>query len=123
MHGAYEPSQARGDLTTAAGTVRSDDQLPPAHITKGRPLSDAPKDVQLIHAGLCTVVDAFGPVPIFGHTVDGNQNGHTAVAEQLALFKKHLQPPALTLFSDRGTFSVPHLLRLHAEGFHAVAAG
>jgi transposase len=122
LHGAYEPSQARGDLTTAEGQVRSDDQLPPAHITKGRPLSDAPKDVHLLHAGLCTVVDPFGPVPIFGHTVDGNQNGHTAVAEQLALFKKHLQPPELTLFSDRGTFSVGHLLRLHADGFHAVAA-
>lgn len=122
MYGAYEQSQARGDLNTVAGPVRSDDQLPPAHITKGRSLSDAPQDVQLIHAGLCTVVDQFGPVPIFGHTVDGNQNGHTAVAEQLALFKKPLQPPALTLFSDRGTCSVGHLLRLHADGFHAVAA-
>jgi transposase len=122
LHGDYEQSQARGDLTTATGQVRSDDQLPPAHITKGRPLSDAPKDVQLIHVGLCTVVDPFGPVPIFGHTVGGNQNGHTAVAEQLALLRKHLQPPELTLFSDRGTFSVGHLLRLHAEGFAAVAA-
>lgn len=122
LHGAYESSEARGDLTTPAGQVRSDDQLPPAHITKGRPLSDAPADVQLIHAGLCTVVDPFGPVPIFGHTVDGNQNGHTAVAEQLALLQKHLQPPELTLFSDRGTFSVGHLLRLHREGFHAVTA-
>ena len=43
-------------------------------------MSDAPKDVQMIHAGLCTVVDEFGALPIFGHTVDGNQNGHTAVA-------------------------------------------
>jgi transposase len=122
LHGAYETSEARGDAKTAEGQVRSDGQLPPAHITQGRPLSDAPQDVQLIHAGLCTVVDQFGPLPIFGHTVDGNQNGHTAVAEQLALFRKHLQPPELTLFSDRGTFSVGHLLRLHADGFHAVAA-
>lgn len=122
LHGAYEGSQSRGDLPTTQGQVRSDDQLPPAHITHGRPVSDAPNDVQLIHAGLCTVVDPFGPLPLFGHTVDGNQNGHTAVAEQLALLHKHLQPPELTLFSDRGTFSVGHLLRLHAEGFHAVAA-
>jgi transposase len=122
LHGAYASSEARGDLITATGQVRSDDQLPPAHITQGRPLSDAPQDVQLVHAGLCTVVDQFGPVPIFGHTVDGNQNGHTAVAEQLALFRKHLRPTELTLFSDRGTFSVGHLLRLHQEGFHAVAA-
>lgn len=122
FHGAYEQSQDRGALTTPDGSVRSDSQLPPAHITKGRPMSDAPQDVQLLHAGLCTVVDSFGPMPIFGHTVAGNHNGHTAVAEQLALFHKHLQPPELTLFSDRGTFSVSHLLRLHAEGFHAVAA-
>jgi len=122
LHGAYEASQAREGAATAEDPVRSDGQLPPAHITKGRPLSDAPQDVQLIHAGLCTAVDRFGPLPFFGHTVDGNQNGHTAVAEQLALFKKHLRPPELTLFSDRGTFSVGHLLRLHADGFHAVAA-
>jgi transposase len=122
LHGAYEASTARGDLTTVEGQVRSDEQLPPAHITKGRPLSDAPQDVHLIHAGLCTAVDRFGPLPFFGHTIAGNQNGHTAVAEQLALLKKHLRPPALTLFSDRGTFSVGHLLRLHEDGFHAVAA-
>src|SRR5262245_62565113 len=57
LHGAYEASQAREGATAAGGPVRSDDQLPPAHITKGRPLSDAPPDVRLIHAGLCTVVD------------------------------------------------------------------
>jgi Domain of unknown function (DUF4277) len=52
LHGAYEASQAREGATTAGGPVRSDDQLPPAHITKGRPLSDAPQDVRLVHAGL-----------------------------------------------------------------------
>jgi transposase len=85
-------------------------------------MSDAPKDVQLIHAGLCTVVDELGALPIFGHTVAGNQNGHTAIAEQLALVKKHLRPPALTMISDRGTFSVGHLLRLSDAGYHAIAA-
>jgi hypothetical protein len=110
-HGAYEASQAREGAKTAAGPVRSDGQLPPAHITKGRPLSDAPPDVPLIHAGLCTVVDRCGPRPLLGHTVGGNQNGHTAVAEQLALFPKHLRPPELTLFSDRGTFAVGHRAR------------
>jgi transposase len=122
LHGAYEASQAREGATAAGGPARGDDQLPPAHITKGRPLSDAPQDVRLVHAGLCTVVDRLGPLPLFGHTVGGNQNGHTAVAEQLALLQKHLRPPELTLFSDRGTFSVGHLARLHADGFHAVAA-
>jgi hypothetical protein len=122
LHGAYESSEARGELTTAEGHVRSNDQLPPAHITHGRPLSDVPKDAQLIHAGLCTVVDEFGPLPIFGHTVDGNRNGHTAVAEQMALWKKHLRAPELTMFSDRGTFSVGYLLALQAEGYAACAA-
>lgn len=122
FHGAYEASQARGALQTDAGEVRSDGRLAAAHITAGRPMSDAPKDVRLIHAGLCTIVDAWGPLPIFGHTVSGNDNGHTAVAEQLALLRKHLRPPELTMISDRGTFSVGHLLRLKDAGYHAIAA-
>lgn len=121
LHGAYEESESRGDLQ-AGEIVRSDDDLAPAHITQGRPMSDAPKDVQLIHAGLCTVVDEFGALPIFGHTVAGNKNGHTAIAEQLALLKKHLRPTELTMISDRGTFSVGHLLRLADSGYHAIAA-
>lgn len=121
LHGAYAESEPRGDFQEGE-TTRSDEALPPAHITQGRPMSDAPRDVQLIHAGLCTVVDELGALPIFGHTVAGNQNGHTAVAEQLALLKKHLQPPELTLISDRGTFSAGHLLRLSDSGYHAIAA-
>ena len=85
-------------------------------------MSDTPNDVQLIHAGLCTVVDEWGPLPIFGHTVSGNDNGHTAVAEQLALLQKHLRPTELTMISDRGTFSVGHLLRLEDAGYHAIVA-
>lgn len=122
FHGAYESSEMRGPLQTEAGEVRSDSRLPPAHITTGRPMSDAPNDVQLVHAGLCTLVDEWGPLPIFGHTVSGNDNGHTAVAEQLALLQKHLRPPELTMISDRGTFSVGHLLRLKDAGFHAIVA-
>jgi len=122
LHGAYESSEARGPLQTDAGEVRSDGRLPAAHITTGRPMSNAPNDVQLIHAGLCTVVDEWGPLPIFGHTVSGNDNGHTAVAEQLALLRKHLRPPGLTMISDRGTFSVGHLLRLQDAGYHAIVA-
>ncbi len=121
LHGAYEESEARGDLQEGEH-VRSDDDLAPAHITQGRPMSDAPKDVRMIHAGLCTVVDEWGALPIFGHTLAGNQNGHTAISEQLALLKKHLHPPELTMISDRGTFSVGHLLRLADCGFHAIAA-
>jgi hypothetical protein len=121
LHGAYEDSEPRPELQ-AGEAVRSNDQLPPAHITQGRPMSDAPKDVQMIHAGLCTVVDQWGALPIFGHTVDGNRNGHTAAAEQLALIQKHLKPAELTFISDRGTFSAGHLLRLSQSGFAAIAA-
>lgn len=121
LHGAYESSESRGELCVG-NRVRSDDTLPPAHITQGRPMSDAPKDVQLTHAGLCTLVDELGPLPIFGHTVGGNQNGHTAVAEQLALIQKHLKPPTLTMISDRGTFSAGHLLRMQESGYQAIAA-
>jgi len=121
LHGAYEGAQARGDIGTG-DAVRSDDALPPAHIVRGRPMADTPQDVRLIHAGLCTLVDELGPLPIFGHTVGGNQNGHTAVAEQLALIQKHLRPPELTMISDRGTFSAGHLQRLHESGYQAIAA-
>lgn len=76
----------------------------------------------MIHAGLCTHIDQFGPLPLFGHTVDGNQNGRTAVHEQLALITKHLRPTELTMISDRGTFSVGHLLRLSDEGYHAICS-
>lgn len=121
LHGAYEESTPR-EARSEGETVLSDSGLPAAHITTGRPMSDAPKDVQMIHAGLCTVVDEWGALPIFGHTVSGNENGHTAVEQQLALLKKHLRLPELTLISDRGTFSVGHLLRLSDAGYQAIAA-
>jgi len=57
LHGAYEASEPRDALPTEGGEIRSDASLPPAHITVGRPMSDMPNDVQLIHAGLCTIVD------------------------------------------------------------------
>ena len=121
LHGRYEESQSR-EKWQADQPMRSDENLPPAHITQGRPMSDAPSNVQMVHAGLCTIVDQWGPLPIFGHTVGGNENGHTAVAEQLALLRKHLAVPELTMISDRGTFSVGHLLRLKDAGYAAITA-
>ena len=115
FHGAYANAQSRLGVQHD-NRVRSDAELSPAHITKGRGTDDAPDGALMIHAGLNTVVDEFGPLPIFGHTVDGNQNGHTAVAENLALFSKHLKLPTITMISDRGTFSVGHLLRLWEAG-------
>jgi transposase len=126
FEGAYEDAQPREEVVGRRGKqerIRSDGQLPPAHITKGRATDDAPKGSLMIHAGLCTHVDEFGPLPLFGHTVDGNQNGRKAVDEQLALIRKHLKPAYLTMISDRGTFSVGHLLRLRAAGpYYAICS-
>ncbi len=121
FHGAYEDSQPRDELP-ADETIPSDDELPAAHITKGRRLADVAHGGRLVHAGLCTLVDEFGPLPIFGHTVSGNQNGRSAVAEQFALLVKHLQPPELTMISDRGTYSIVHLARMKNEGFDALCS-
>jgi hypothetical protein len=115
FHGAYEGAQPRLGVLDGK-QVRSDGELSPAHIAKGRGTDDAPDGALMIHAGLVTVVDEFGPLPFFGHTVDGNQNGHTAVAENLALMRKHLPLQKITMISDRGTFSVGHLLRLWNAG-------
>lgn len=125
FEGAYDQAQPREEVIDRSGkeeTVRSNDQLAPAHITKGRATDDAPKGSTMIHAGLCTYVDELGPLPLFGHTIDGNQNGRKAIDEQLALLCKHLRPNQLTMISDRGTFSIGHLLRLKAEGFHAICS-
>lgn len=121
FHGAYEESQARDDLPTDA-TIPSDDAMPAAHITKGRRMEDAAHGGRMVHVGICTHVDALGPLPIFGHTVGGNQNGHSAVGEQFALIQKHLKPPELTMISDRGTYSIVHLARLKNEGFDAICS-
>jgi transposase len=121
FHGAYEDAEPRQGVVDGE-TIRSDDSLAPAHITKGRATDDAPQGSMMIHAGLCTYVDEWGPLPLFGHTVDGNQNGRTAIAEQYALIRKHLRPPELTMMSDRGTCSVGHLARLEAEGYHAICS-
>jgi transposase len=141
--GAYEGAQAREGVLDRSGhedpqpprpgnqggkdespreTIRSDNELPAAHITKGRATDDAPKGSLMVHAGVCTVVDEFGPLPFFGHTVDGNQNGRTAVDEQLALIRKHLKFKRMTMFSDRGTYSAGHLLRLRVEDSYAVCS-
>jgi len=125
FEGAYEEAQPREGVIDRSGReeiTRSDDQLAAAHITKGRATDDAPKGSTMIHAGLATYVDELGPLPFFGHTIDGNQNGRKAIDEHLALLCKHVRPNQLTMISDRGTYSAGHLLRLKAEGFHAICS-
>ena len=118
--GAYATAEARDD--TAEGKTLIDDALNPAHITKGRGTDDAPKGTRMIHAGLVTFIDELGPLPFFGHTIDGNQNGRTGIRQQLALIEKTLKIPTFTMLSDRGTFSVAHLLRLHDAKSHAICS-
>ena len=125
FEGAYANAEARDEVVThetGEERIHSDDTLAPAHITKGRATDDAPKGSRMVHVGLATHVDEYGPLPIFGHTIDGNQNGRKAVGEHLALIRKHLKLRELTMISDRGTFSVGHLLRLKADGFHAICS-
>ena len=118
--GAYAAAEARED--TGEGETLIDDALNPAHITKGRGTDDAPKGTRMIHAGLVTFVDELGPLPFFGHTIDGNQNGRTGIRQQLALIEKTLKIPTFTMLSDRGTFSVAHLLRLKDAKSYAICS-
>jgi hypothetical protein len=123
--GEYESAAERPSPINDDGTARSDDQLSPAHITKGRATDDAPLGALMVHVGLATLVDQYGPLPIFGHTIDGNQNGRTGIHEFFCLFCKHLKPPThtkLRWYSDRGTMSVGHLLRLRSAKFHGTCS-
>ena len=121
FHGAYEDSQPREKMPTDA-TIPSDEAMPAAHITKGRRMEDAAHGGRMVHVGLCTHVDEFGPLPIYGHTVGGNQNGRSAVAEQFALIQKHARLTELTMISDRGTYSIVHIARLQRENFDALCS-
>ena len=102
--------------------IRSDGTLEPAHITTGRAMDDVPNGSRMIHVGLGVIVDEYGPMPICGHTIDGNQNGRTAVHEQTELLRKHFPKLKLTMISDRGTYSVGHLQRLKDDGCHAICS-
>ncbi len=103
-------------------SVSSDAELPPAHITKGKPVDDAPTGVKMLHLGVATYVDEFGGVPLFAHVMDGNENGRSGIDEHLGLMVKHLKPKSLLKVSDRGTVSVAHLARIRANGFHAICS-
>jgi hypothetical protein len=60
------------------------------------------------------VVDELGAVPLLGQCLDGNQNGHTAIRQQCDwLYTAGLLRPGALMISDRGTFSVEHVARLH----------
>lgn len=113
--GAYDSSQPRPDHLPLPPTTPCAD-FPPAHLTYGH----GAEDVKLVQIGVCAVVDDLGALPVFGHVLDGNSNGHTAIDQSFTLLSHYLPPPPeFLMVSDRGTFSAGHVARLHRHG-HAV---
>ena len=118
--GAYEGAEARDESPDSDEKI--DQSLPAANITKGKATDDAPRGARMVHAGVTTYIDELGPLPLFGHVISGNQNGRTGIRQQLALITKLLKPTKFTMLSDRGTFSVAHLLRLCDANSHAICS-
>ncbi len=116
LHGEYASSRPR--THPAVDLVRPYADDPPAHITYGH----AADGTKMIHVGLTVACDALGAVPVFGHAIDGNGNGHTAIAEQLDLLHEHWPRRRRLLASDRGTFSARHMARCQREGFDVLCS-
>jgi hypothetical protein len=114
--GDYRTSRPRPVATPWPPPAGGD--IPPAHITHG--YGD---DAKLIQVGLTSVVDELGAVPLLGQCLDGNQNGHTAIRQQCDwLLAEGLLRPGALMISDRGTFSVEHVARLHRHGCHVLCS-
>lgn len=108
FHGAYASSQPRPETTPWTPTAGAA-AVGPAHITHGHG-----DDTKLIQVGLTCVVDELGAVPILSQCLDGNRNGHTAIAQQCQWLRQaNLLRPGTRMISDRGTFSAEHVARLH----------
>jgi transposase len=116
--GAYETSTPRpADLPLPPETSSAD--FAPAHITYGY-ISNRQR---IVHMAVASAGDAFGVVPFFAQPLAGNQNGHTAINETYNLLRSYVPlPPQLLMISDRGTYSLPHLARLHDAGHHVLCS-
>jgi hypothetical protein len=113
--GAYESSRPRPDWPKSL-PFTGDGLLPPAHLCHSYA-----GDRHRLQLGRLAVVDDQGALPVLGHCLDGNRNGHPAVRETFLLAQQHLRLPSDVLFiSDRGTCSVEHLARLHRHGYAAL---
>lgn len=116
--GAYTASQPWPDELRLPPHTPSA-QFPAAHITHGY----SSPNTKVINYGLCSLVDDLGAVPIFGHTLSGNQNGQTAIDVQFQLLRSFLPTlDNLLMVSDRGTFSAGHIGRLQHAGFQALCS-
>lgn len=108
--GAYADSQPRPAHTPWPPDLAA--EVPPAHITHGYGA-----DAKLLQVGITAVVDDRGAVPLLSQCLDGNSNGHTAIRQQCDwLLELGLLAPGTLLVSDRGTYSVEHVTRLHHHG-------
>jgi len=118
FYGAYETSQPRpSDLPLPPQTLSAD--FPPAHITYGHGASN----VKLVQDGLTAVIAERGALPVLGHLLHGNRNGHPTIQQQFELLQQYLPAvPDLLLVSDRGTFSAAHVARLHRQGSHVLCS-
>jgi hypothetical protein len=110
FHGAYESSRPRPATTPWPPTDSA--AVGPAHITHGHG-----DEAKLIQVGVTSVVDHLGAVPILSHCLDGNRNGHTAIEQHCDwLLAADLLRRGTLMVSDRGTFSLEHVARLHRHG-------
>jgi transposase len=115
--GAYDAAEPIPENLPLPPTTTSSN-FPPAQIAHGY----AAHDAKMIHAGLCSVVDDLGAVPIFGHILSGNHNGKTGIAQQFQLLQDYLHPEPLLMISDRGTYSAAHVARLEDAGHHVLCS-
>ncbi len=116
FYGAYSSSQPRPDTTPWPPTDSS--VIPPAHITHGHGHED-----KLLQVGVTAIVDHLGAVPLVSHCLDGNRNGPPAMEEHCQWLRAaNLLPEGTLLVSDRGTFSLEHVARLHRYGCPVLCA-
>jgi transposase len=118
FYGAYDTSVPRpNDLPLPPETPSAD--FPAAHITYGHGASK----VKLVQVGLGALIDEYGALPVFGHPLDGNRNGHLAIQQHFELLQQYLPPvPDLLMVSDRGTFSAAHVARVRRGGCHVLCS-
>jgi transposase len=116
--GAYDKSEPRPlDLPLPPQTPSA--LFPPAHPTYGH----GAEDVKVVQVAVSAAIDDYGALPVFGHVLDGNRNGHTAIEQQFQLLQSYLPPPPeLLMVSDRGTFSAAHVARAHRHGCNVLCS-
>jgi transposase len=116
--GTYESSTPRPDDTPLPPETQQA-YFPPAHITHGYVSTKS----RIVHMSVTAAVDDFGAIPLFANPVPGNQNGHTAIAEAFHLLEQYLPlPDRLVMISDRGTYSLPHVARLHDADYQVLCS-